>query len=141
MGLVIPMSSFRLTLKKVFKHIKGLTSNMVIGPADAAKERYDLLVVDESHRLRRRVNLGAYFGAFDRANALLGLDKHSSNELHWVVKQADKTVLFYDKNQSIKPSDVKQKEFNQLIHTQSTTQLKLETQFRVKGWPCICRFR
>ena len=67
MALVIPMSSFRTTLKKVFKNIKGLSASMVIGPAQVSKEKYDLLVVDESHRLRRRVNLGAYFGAFDKA--------------------------------------------------------------------------
>ncbi|MEQ9168743.1 MAG: DUF2075 domain-containing protein, partial [Fulvivirga sp.] len=60
MALVVPMSSFRSTLKKVFKNIKGLSANMVIGPAEVSKQKYDLLVVDESHRLRRRVNLGAY---------------------------------------------------------------------------------
>ena len=31
MALVIPMSSFRNTLKKVFRNIKGLKSSMVVG--------------------------------------------------------------------------------------------------------------
>ena len=75
-ALVVPMSSFRSTLKKVFKNIKGLSASMVIGPAEVTKEKrkYDLIVVDESHRLRRRVNLGAYYGAFDKACNVLNLE-------------------------------------------------------------------
>jgi type I site-specific restriction endonuclease len=38
---------------------------MVIGPAEIVKDTFDIVIVDESHRLRRRVNLGAYFRAFD----------------------------------------------------------------------------
>ncbi|WP_316799514.1 GIY-YIG nuclease family protein [Pedobacter frigidisoli] len=38
MALVVPMSSFRKTIEKVFKGIKGLKSNMVIGPADVVKK-------------------------------------------------------------------------------------------------------
>lgn len=54
-GLVIPMENLRTTLKKVFRSIKGLNSNMVLSPNDIGKsdERYDLLIVDESHRLRK----------------------------------------------------------------------------------------
>jgi hypothetical protein len=37
---------------------------MVIGPAEIVKDTFDIVIVDES-RLRRRVNLGAYFRAFD----------------------------------------------------------------------------
>jgi type I site-specific restriction endonuclease len=33
---------------------------MVIGPAEIVKDTFDIVIVDESHRLRRRVNLGAY---------------------------------------------------------------------------------
>src|SRR5690606_34893484 len=81
MALVVPMASFRATLKKAFKNIAGLHPNMVIGPAELAQHRYDIVLVDESHRLRKRVNLGAYYGAFDRACAVLGLDKHSCSEV------------------------------------------------------------
>ncbi len=133
MALVVPMSSFRNTLKKVFKNIKGLNSNMVIGPAEVANDKYDIVVVDESHRLRRRVNLGAYFGAFDKACEKLSLDKHTCSELDWVVKQANNAILFYDENQSIKPSDARHEDFNKL-KSQRTTKIEyLKSQFRVKG--------
>ena len=133
MALVVPMSSFRTTLKKVFKNIKGLSASMVIGPAQVSKEKYDLLVVDESHRLRRRVNLGAYFGAFDKACLALNLDKHNASELDWVTMQSKHTVLFYDEGQSIKPSDAKKEQFDLIKRDKDTSILKLKSQFRVKG--------
>ncbi len=133
MALVVPMSSFRTTLKKVFKNIKGLSASMVIGPAQVSKEKYDLLVVDESHRLRRRVNLGAYFGAFDKACLALNLDKHNASELDWVTMQSKHTVLFYDEGQSIKPSDAKKEQFDLIKINKATSILKLKSQFRVKG--------
>ncbi len=133
MALVVPMSSFRSTLKKVFKNIKGLKTNMVIGPAEVSKNKYDFLLVDESHRLRRRVNLGAYFGAFDKACAALQLDKHTCSELDWVTMQAQNTILFYDEGQSIKPSDARKEDFDQLKAAKNTCIQKLKSQFRVRG--------
>jgi len=132
-GLVIPMTSFRTTLKNVFKNIHGLRSSMVIGPAEVTKERYDIILVDESHRLRRRVNLGAYFVAFDKANEKMGLSKYEATELDWVLKQSDKQVLFYDKNQSIKPSDVEVAAFTALLDQPKTKKITLRSQLRSLG--------
>ena len=111
MALVIPMSSFRTTLKKVFKNIKGLHPKMVIGPTEVSKEKFDLLVVDEAHRLRRRINLTNY-KSFDDGCKRLGLDKHTCSELDWIKLQAQNVVLFYDENQSIKPTDTPKSEFD-----------------------------
>jgi DUF2075 family protein/predicted GIY-YIG superfamily endonuclease len=133
MALVIPMSSFRNTMIKVFKNIKGLNSNMVVGPAEIANEKYDIVVVDESHRLRRRVNLGAYFGAFDKACEKLNFDKFNCSELDWMTKQSNKLILFYDENQSIKPSDAKKEDFDRLKFISTTKIEYLKSQFRVKG--------
>jgi DUF2075 family protein/predicted GIY-YIG superfamily endonuclease len=133
MGLVIPMSSFRQTIKKVFSNIKGLNAKMVIGPAEVADKSYDILIVDESHRLRKRVNLGAYFGAFDKVNEKLKLNKHEGNELLWVLKQSKKQILFYDVNQSIKPSDVYAENFNDLKSKKSAVVHRIKSQFRVSA--------
>ncbi|MBL7559532.1 DUF2075 domain-containing protein [Olleya sp. YSTF-M6] len=133
MALVVPMSSLRKTLQKVFKNVKGLKSSMVIGPAQLAKSHYDIVIVDESHRLRRRVNLGAYFGAFDKINIKLELDKFIGNELHWVDMQSTKAVFFYDEAQSIKPSDVLKDDFDILKLRKDTKIEYLQSQFRVKG--------
>jgi uncharacterized protein len=133
MALVVPMASFRETLKKVFKNVKDLTASMVIGPADLANEKYDIVLVDESHRLRRRVNLGSYFHPFDVVCEKLSFDKHTCSELDWVVKQSGKAILFYDENQSIKPSDVQRSAFDKLKASKSTKIEYLKSQFRVKG--------
>ena len=133
MALVVPMSSFRNTLKKVFKNIKGLNANMVIGPAEIVKENFDIIFVDESHRLRRRVNLGTYFHAFDVVCEKLDLDKNKCSELDWVIKQSKNAILFYDENQSIKPSDVKKEDFDKLKSNGLTKVEYLKSQFRVKG--------
>lgn len=140
MALVVPMASFRTTLKKVFRNIKGLSANMVIGPAEVSKNYYDILVVDESHRLRRRINLGAYYGAFDKACIALDFDKTDCSELDWITKQSDKAILFYDENQSIKPSDTKKEDFDRLKELETTTVKKLKSQFRVKGGNAYVEF-
>lgn len=133
MALVVPMSSFRNTLKAVFKNIKGLTSNMVVGPAEVSKKVFDIILVDESHRLRKRVNLGAYFGAFDKVNQKLKFDKFKGNEFKWIIKQSKKRLFFYDYGQSIKPSDVDKEDFDDLKSKNNTIVQKLKSQFRVKG--------
>ncbi len=133
MALVVPMSSFRNTIKKVFSKVKGLKASMVVGPAEIANQKYDIVVVDEAHRLRRRVNLGAYYGAFDKANKKLGLDKLNGTELDWIGKQSRCAIYFYDKQQSIKPSDVKAEDFKRLMNQSQSKTEKLHSQFRVRG--------
>jgi len=133
MALVVPMGSFRKTLKKAFKNISGLKSDMVIGPSELVKQNYDIVLVDESHRLRKRKNLGSYFRRFDEVCAALGFDKHNCNELDWVCMQSKKAVLFYDENQTIKPSDTNTQDFSRLKSRASTQVQKLISQFRVGG--------
>ncbi|MDR6562790.1 MULTISPECIES: DNA/RNA helicase domain-containing protein [unclassified Arcicella] len=133
MALVIPMASFRQTISSVFKNIKGLSSKMVIGPSEIVKQKYDLLIVDEGHRLRRRVNLGSYFGIFDKNCKALKLDEKTCSELDWVQLQSEKSIIFYDQFQSIKPSDATKESFYALKQLSTTRNEKLSTQFRVKG--------
>lgn len=133
MALVIPMSSFRKTISKVFKNIKGLSPDMVIGPSDLAKKKYDLIIVDEGHRLRQRVNLGPYFKPFDITSKQLGLDKYTCSELDWVLHQSNKCLIFYDRFQSIKPSDVPRQRFIKLEKENTTRIETLKTQFRSRG--------
>ena len=132
-ALVVPVSSFRATLVKAFRNIKGLDPKTVMSPSAAVKSKLDLIVVDESHRLRRRVNLAAYFGGFDKTCASLGLDKHTCSELDWVLMQSKKRVLFYDEMQSIKPSDVLHEDFYKLKKNAKTKITKLKSQFRSRG--------
>ena len=138
MALVVPMTSFRTTLKKAFKHVAGLSSDMVISPSELTKQRYDIVLVDESHRLRKRKNLGAYFGSFDKACQALDMDKHTCSEVDWVCRQANKAIFFYDEGQSIKPSDADVEVFQHLKAAKGSVTHRLLSQFRVKaGQPYV----
>ena len=128
-ALVVPMTSLRNTLKSVFKKIGGLKADMVIGPNGLAKESYDVVLVDEAHRLKRRVNLTGY-GAYDAANEKLGLGKQGT-QLDWVLKQSKNHILFYDPQQSIKPTDIPKADFDKVVNQSQVIQLA--SQMRVKG--------
>lgn len=129
-GLVVPMKSLRKTLKGVFKSINGLKPNMVITASEAMKSPdYDLLLVDESHRLKRRKNIVGY-GSFDKNNAILGLGLDGT-ELDWVMLSSRHTALFYDPEQSIRPSDIPHDKFLTIKDNAET--LKLTSQMRVLG--------
>ena len=117
-GLVIPMTSLRKTIKKVFGKIKGLSAGMVIGPNDVIKKDYDLLIVDESHRLQRRKNIMG-FKAYDKVNEKLGLHKEST-QLDWIMNSSKNQIFFYDPNQSIKPADIRYEDFAKLNSKQYT---------------------
>ncbi|MGK6344394.1 DNA/RNA helicase domain-containing protein [Chryseobacterium sp. DT-3] len=132
-ALVIPMASFRKTISNVFKSVDGLSTKMVIGPSELSKNEYDLIIVDEGHRLRRRVNLGSYYRGFDDNCLRLGLDKNTSSELDWVKKQSKKSIIFYDQYQSVKPSDIPRESFKKLEEAPFTRTERLKSQLRVRG--------
>lgn len=140
MTLVIPMSSFRKTVKRIFSQVKGLKSSMVTGPAELGKQKYNIVIVDEAHRLRRRVNLGAAYGSFDRVCAKLGMDKDQATELSWVQARSDKSILFYDAKQSIKPTDVLRSDFERILASRDSIKLELRSQLRVKGGALVVDF-
>lgn len=132
MGLVIAMSSFRKTIKNVFSNIEGLNHKMVIGPSDLSKTKYDIVFVDEAHRLRKRVNLTNY-ASFDNTARALGLIPNETDELEWTQLQSLKALYFYDPKQSIKPSDVNPEEFNKIKGSSNSKTVQLYSQFRSKG--------
>ncbi len=126
-GLVIPMVSLRKTLKQVFRSVDGLSPKMVLGPSDVFKDTYDLLIVDETHRLKKRVNIPNY-QSFDNNNKRLGLGKEGT-ELDWILANSKHQVFFYDAHQTIKPSDIDPERFKSLEAKEHT----LAQQMRVEG--------
>ena len=129
-GLVIPMENLRKTLKKVFKNISGLDANMVLRPNDVAKskDKFDLLIVDESHRLRQRVNLTQY-ASFDQNNSKFNLG-NGGTELDWIRLQSKYQIFLYDEEQTIKPTDIDKEAFIELENKESTHTYNLKTQLR-----------
>ena len=134
-GFVFPMPSIRGTVQKVFKECgNGLLKSMVIGPLDVIKQEYDILVVDESHRLSKRKNLTNYRD-FDKVCKELNMDKNVCNQLDWILASAKHTVLFYDKFQSIKSSDITYNEYQNSLNSyrEHLKEHILTTQMRCEG--------
>lgn len=130
-ALVIPLPRMRKTLKSVFAKTQGLSASMVIGPNDVTKKKYDLLIVDEAHRLKRRKNLSGY-ASFDKTNTLLGLGNEGT-ELDWIMNSSKYQIFFYDEKQSVKPSDVEKQRFKDLRKLKNIEEYSLNLQMRVLG--------
>jgi len=127
MAIVVPMTGLRKTLSKVVQRIPGLGKEFIIGPSDVTKKNYDILIVDEAHRLSRRVNLANY-PIYDAVNSELNLPKEAT-QLDWILKSSKSQILFYDKGQSIRPNDVRAHNFGQL----KSLRYQLYSQLRVNG--------
>lgn len=139
-GLVIPQGSLRASVAKVFKRTPGLSKTMVMSAFDVGKsvERFDLLLVDESHRLTRRSNqpsaaLNTSFAEINRR--LFGDDDPSKTQLDWICAQSDHQVLFVDSGQSVRPSDISRDTQRSLLEgaERGGRLHKLMTQMRVKA--------
>jgi hypothetical protein len=130
-GFVVAMSSLRKTLQNVFAKTPGLKKSMVISPTQTFKKEYDLLIVDEAHRLRKYKNI-SWRGAFKKCNQKLGLND-SGTELDWIIANSKNQIFFYDSAQSVKPSDIDQYRFDELISAKDSASIELKSQMRSQG--------
>ena len=141
-GFVVPMQSLRQTLKNVFKTVRGLSEDMILSPlqiVDAAKTgKFDLLVCDEAHRLRQRKSLSQY-PAYDSNNEKLGLPKDAT-ELDWIMACSHMQMLFYDSEQSVKPSDIPSGVFDRVFRSRNMIKLPLTSQLRCLGGDDYIRY-
>ncbi|WP_315072491.1 DNA/RNA helicase domain-containing protein [uncultured Clostridium sp.] len=132
-GFVIPQTSLRKTMKQIFKNTYNLQAKDIIGPSDVVGKEYDMLIVDEAHRLHKRKNITNY-KSHDDNNKKLGLGK-DGDELDWILHSSGRQILFYDENQVIGPSgiDIKSLEGKKDFKDLSFINLSLTSQMRVKG--------
>ncbi len=130
-GFVVAMSSLRKTLQNVFRKIPELKSSMIISPSQTFKKKYDLLIIDEAHRLRQYKNIG-WMGVFKKNNQKLGLDD-TGTELDWIIANSKNQIFFYDSAQSVKPSDIPSSHFDKLLNESNTILIELKSQMRSNG--------
>ena len=134
-GFVVPQTSLRKTLKGIFKSIYGLKPADVLSPSDVTRQYYDILLVDEAHRLHQYNNI-SYRGAFKSSCERIGLTT-DSDELDWILHQCKCPVLFYDEMQVVGPPGIDIKRFRNKMKAEqekrAITYHKLLTQMRVQG--------
>ncbi len=110
-GLVVPQQSLRATLKTVFKKTPGLTESMVMDPYQAAsvEDRFDVLIVDEAHRLSQRSTQGSGVrnAQYSRITEnLFGSDDLTKTQLDWIREVSAHQILLVDAEQAIRPGDL-----------------------------------
>lgn len=132
-ALVVPPASLRKTIKSVFKTLNGLSQSYVIGPNEVINQDYDIVLVDESHRLKMRKNLASYT-SYDAVCEQLNLP-NTATQLDWILKKTKCAIFFYDKNQIIFPQGL---EVHKLINDnprdiRSFAQYTLYSQMRCLG--------
>ena len=157
-GLVVPQQSLRESIRKVFRKTPGLDPAMVMTAFDVGNSEgeFDLLIVDEAHRLNQRANQpsGVQNKAFaDITKGLFGIDDTSKTQLDWIVAKSKHRVFLLDAEQSVRPADVPFALLSDLVaraknrhrHYPLTTQMRVqagETDYvayirRVLGSPSI----
>jgi DUF2075 family protein len=110
-AIVIPQQSLRGSVTKVFAGTPGLQDVEVLTPFQVGEsdERFDLLVVDEAHRLNQRANQasGVLNGKFSAITTrLFGSDDRSKTQLDWIRAQSDHQILLLDPAQTVRPADL-----------------------------------
>lgn len=139
-GLVIPQQSLRESVGKVFARTPGLRKAMVMSPFQLGKsdEHFDLVVVDEAHRLTRRANQPA--AALNRSyreinEKLFGEDRPELTQLDWIRRKSEHQIFLVDSGQSVRPADLSRETQASLVaEAERAHRLhKLMTQMRVKA--------
>ncbi|UOE42864.1 DUF2075 domain-containing protein [Agromyces larvae] len=110
-GIVVPQQSLRKSIQKVFAKTPGLGKNLVLTPFQVGEstEEYDLLVVDETHRLNQRANQpsGVQNKKFREINErLYGNDDLTKTQLDWIRSRSRHQVFLLDEAQSVRPADL-----------------------------------
>ena len=110
-AIVVPQQSLRDSIAKVFKLTPGLSKGMVLTPFQVGEsaEQFDLLVVDEAHRLNQRANQasGPLNKKFIEINErLFGWDDPQKTQLDWIQKQSHHSILMLDVGQTVRPADL-----------------------------------
>ena len=139
-GLVVPQQSLRESIKKVFKRTHGLRPEMVMTPfqVGASDEHFDLLIVDETHRLNQRANQpsASQNKSFQSiTEKLFGFDDSTKTQLDWIRAKSSHQILLIDAAQSVRPADVPRETLDTLVNEAKNSHrlYPLVSQMRVKA--------
>ncbi|MGC5171601.1 DNA/RNA helicase domain-containing protein [Microbacterium sp. DT81.1] len=139
-GFVVPQQSLRESIKRVFKKTPKVTEGQILTPFDvgASDQPWDLLIVDETHRLNQRANQssGVNNKRFITINEkLFGADDPSKTQLDWIRAQSRHQIYLLDAEQTVRPADLPQMVLRSLVEEARSTHRRypLSTQMRVRA--------
>lgn len=139
-GFVVPQQSLRESIKRVFKKTPKVAEGQILTPFDVggSDQPWDLLIVDETHRLNQRANQssGVNNKRFITINEkLFGADDPSKTQLDWIRAQSRHQIYLLDAEQTVRPADLPQTVLRSLVEEASSTHRRypLSTQMRVRA--------
>jgi DUF2075 family protein len=140
-ALVIPQKSLRASITKVFKKAPALRGVQVLTPYDVAdaEEDFDVVIVDEAHRLTQRgaQSHGTLTARYAETTKRLlgGEDDLSYNQLDWIRQRSRHTILLLDTAQSVRPIDIEPAVLEAVVKQTRANHrhYPLDTQMRVTG--------
>lgn len=118
-GYVAQMTSLRNTIATVIKELKHIRKKDSMGPFDVVKnafgkDPYDILLVDEAHRLWQYKKIGACNKKFANVCSRMygdGANPADFSTLDWIMDCSRTRVLVYDEFQTVKESDITPQQF------------------------------
>jgi uncharacterized protein len=140
-AFVIPLQSLHASVKKVFQTTPGLDGSMVLTPFGVGEDpgRFNLILVDEAHRLSQRANQGSGVQNkkfSDIAAALFGAaDDLTKTQLHWIQAKSTHRLFLVDPEQSVRPADLPTELLSTLIAQARVARrhFTLRTRMRVRA--------
>ncbi|WEA41647.1 DUF2075 domain-containing protein [Lysinibacillus fusiformis] len=118
------------TAKDIFKVYGMNSSNLTIATSTQlinADENYDVVIVDESHKLSRKFS--KQMASFNQVYK--GRFAQDNNHLEALKKLGSQIVLMYDVLQAIRPANMTRAQFNEA--TKDFKKRYLKTQFRIQA--------
>ena len=144
-AIVMPQATLNESVKDVFNSIQGLNKDMVLSTSEivddylSTGEKFDLVIVDEAHRLKCRWHghLSSY-PKFDRCTQALGMEVNEGSELDWIMRCSRNQIFFRDELQTVRPCDLYGNEFKDIIanyksDSESVVDIALSSQWRCEG--------
>ncbi|AVM63141.1 MULTISPECIES: DUF2075 domain-containing protein [Dietzia] len=139
-GLVVPQQSLRRSIQSVFRKTPGLDPDSVLTPFQVGlgTTPFDLLIVDETHRLTQRANqtsadLNTKYRVINEK--LFGADDPKYTQIDWINHSSTHQIYLLDADQSVRPMDVSAETLESLWSTVDPTSriYPLTSQMRVKA--------
>ena len=136
-AMVVPQQSLRRSIKNVFRKTPRLSPKQVLSPFEVggAAEQFDLLIIDEAHRLNQRAAqaAGPLNKKFVEINEkLFGQDDPSITQMDWIDYKSRHQIYLLDGAQAIRPAD---------LPIETTRALVEEAQRRGRNYPLTSQMR
>lgn len=144
---IAPQQSFNADMRKAFRRMPWKDGQELVHNSSSIVSKYpslepfDIILVDETHRLKHRSGMGNDVGLFDENRRRLGLPDWAT-QLDVILARSKYCCLFYDPGQSVKNSDITPPELDRSLRTLDRPVLRrsLEVQMRCLGGGDYVRF-